>query len=206
MMRIFFLLVFVGGVALAGFPWFAENFLARSIGSWRVYDSVTGYLPALVSLKSDEAPLTVLIDMTTVGPTELSDDRAVLTLTVDTSGKTVIATPLTFAEATARDTNPQTGEKIFREAAGAIDRIETGDYLFTLGAGDAEGVTVRWVDLVLRRGGGTYDGRMQPLGYALMAIGFIGLVLALRRGGGRPQNPNSQPPPPRWGRGGTQPS
>ena len=84
-MRILFLLVFVGGVALAGFPWFAENFLARNIGSWRVYDSVTGYLPALVPLKSDEAPLTVLVDMTTVGPTELSDDRVVLTLTVDTS-------------------------------------------------------------------------------------------------------------------------
>ena len=33
-----------------------------------------------------------------------------------------------------------------------------------------------------------------------MAIGFIGFVLALRRGGGTPPNPNSQPPPPRWGR------
>ena len=197
--------MFLGGVALAAFPWFSDNFLARDIGSWRVYDSVTGYLPALVPLKSDEAPLNVLVDMTTVGPTELSDDRAVLTLTVDTDGKTVLAKPLTFADATARDTNPQTGEKIFRETAGVIERVESGDYLFTLGAGDAEGVTVRKVDLILRRGGVTYDGRIQPLGYALMAIGFIGLVLALRRGGGRPQNPNSQPPPPRWGRAGRQP-
>lgn len=206
MIRIFFLLVFLGGVALAGFPWFSENFLARDLGSWPVYDSVTGYLPALVSLKSGEAPLNVLVDMTTVGPAELSDDRALLTLTVDTSGKTVLATPLTFADATARDTNPQTGEKIFRETAGVIEQIAAGDYLFTLGAGDAEAVTVRRVDLILRRGGVTYDGRIQPLGYALMAIGFIGLVLALRRGGGRPRNPNSQPPPPRWGRGGSQPS
>ncbi len=36
-----------------------------------------------------------------------------------------------------------------------------------------------------------------------MAVGVIGLVLAMRRRRRRPQeNPNSQPPPPRWGRGG----
>ncbi len=139
-MRIFFLLVFAGGLALAAFPWFSENFLARDIGAWRVYDSVTGYLPALARLKSDDAPLNVLVDMTTVGPTELGSDRAVLTLTVATGGQTVLARPLTFADATARDTNPQTGEKVFRDTAGVIDPVEPGDYLFTLGAGDAEGV------------------------------------------------------------------
>jgi len=32
-------------------------------------------------------------------------------------------------------------------------------------------------------------------------VTFIGFVLSLRgRGGGAPPNPNSQPPPPRWGR------
>jgi hypothetical protein len=205
MMRLLFLFVFVGGLALAAVPWFSENFLARDIGVWRVYDSATGYLPAQARLKSEDAPLNVLVDMTTVGPASLSDDRVVLTLTAAAGGQTVLAKALTFAHAGARDTNPQTGEKIFREAAGIIDPVEFGDYVFTLGEGDAEGVTVRSVDLILRRGGGAHDERIQPLGYALMAIGFIGLVLALRRGGGsRPQNPNSQPPPPRWGRGGAQ--
>ena len=33
-------------------------------------------------------------------------------------------------------------------------------------------------------------------GLSLMAIGFIGLVLSLRSGRNKPQNPNSQPPAP----------
>jgi hypothetical protein len=37
-----------------------------------------------------------------------------------------------------------------------------------------------------------------------MAIGFIGFVLALRRGKSE-RDPNSQPPKPRWGRGGGEP-
>ncbi len=58
---------------------------------------------------------------------------------------------------------------------------------------------MRSVDLILRRGAAKLDARIQPVGFALMAIGFIGLVLALRAGR-RNKNPNSQPPP-RWGRG-----
>ena len=47
-----------------------------------------------------------------------------------------------------------------------------------------------------RGGAGACDERVQPVGFSLMAIGFIGLVLALRARPRRPQNPNSQPPPP----------
>ena len=45
------------------------------------------------------------------------------------------------------------------------------------------------------------DGRAQPIGFSLMAIGFVGLVLSLKRGRSHQENPNSQPPAPRWGRG-----
>ena len=63
------------------------------------------------------------------------------------------------------------------------------------------GVDIGSVDIVLATGHGPIDPRLQPAGFALMAIGFVGLVLSFRRGG-PPGNPNSQPPRPRWGRGG----
>jgi hypothetical protein len=123
-------------------------------------------------------------------------------MTASVEGRTVLAKALDFAGSVGRDSNPQTQEKIFHADAGVIDPVETGSYTFTLASGDAEGVTVRAVDLVLTQGGARVDKRLQPLGFSLAAVGFIGLVLAFRRrGGGTPSNPNSQPPPPRWGRG-----
>jgi hypothetical protein len=116
----------------------------------------------------------------------------------------VLAEMLTFNEAKPQEKSPQLREKIYRDEAGVIVDIEDGDYTFTVGRGDAEDIQIQSVELVLRGGAGAVDPRAQPVGYALSAIGFIGLVLALRRGK-RERNPNSQPPPPRWGRGGGQP-
>ncbi|MER9236146.1 hypothetical protein NKI56_29540, partial [Mesorhizobium sp. M0622] len=48
--------------------------------------------------------------------------------------------------------------------------------------------------------GPVQSARARPIGFSLMATGLVGLVLAFRFGGRRPENPNSQPPP-RWGRG-----
>jgi hypothetical protein len=202
-MRLLFLALFLGGLGLAAFPWFSDNFLAREIGVWRVYDGAAGFQSAQAQLTREDAPLSVLVDMAATGPATPGQDRAVLTLTAQTGGRTILAKALTFAGASARDTNPQTGEKVYREVAGVIETVEPGTHVFTLGMGDAEGVSVRWVDLILKRGGPVSDTRAQPLGFSLMAIGFIGLVLALR--GSRPGNPNSQPSRPRWGRGGGSP-
>jgi hypothetical protein len=67
--------------------------------------------------------------------------------------------------------------------------------------GDAEGIDIARVDLVLQHVPQKADPRAQPIGFTLMAVGFIGFVLMLRgKDGGTPPNPNSQPPPPRWGR------
>jgi hypothetical protein len=59
--------------------------------------------------------------------------------------------------------------------------------------------------LVLIAGAGSIDEKVRLAGYALMGIGLVGFVLSLvfGRGASRPQNPNSQPPPPRWGRNGS---
>lgn len=202
MIRAFFLILFVAGLAMAGAPWLSQTVLARDVGKYRLYDAKSGYLPAQVNL-SGEA-LDVLVDMTTAGTTELKGGGALLMLTVAKDGQTKLAEALTFADSKPRDVNPQFGEMAFRASAGVLDATNVGLHSFTLGPGDAEGVDIRSVDLILKRHVAAMDARIQPVGFVLMAIGFIGAVLAFGRGGSAPpENPNSQPPVPRWGRGGS---
>jgi hypothetical protein len=200
-MRFLFGLILVAGLVLIAWPRFAGGMGPEAVGTWRVYEARTGFAPASADLTAADAPLAVAVEMTTRGVAALPQGAAILTVTAAVGGRTVLAEALDFVGARGRDTNPQTLEKIFRAEVGTIDPVETGTYIFTVGKGDADGVPLQAVDLVLTRGG-AFDRRLQPIGFSLAAIGFIGLVLALRRGaGGPPPNPNSQPPPRRWGRG-----
>ncbi len=205
-MRALFLLILLTGVGIGlVYPWAVTNFSGREIGTWRVYESGGAFRPVTARLDSADAPVRVLVDMTAVAPPEFAPSTTVLTITVSNANRTVLAETLSFSESKPQETSPQLREKVYRDEAGVIEDIEDGYYTFVVGQGDAEDIRMRSVDLVLRAGAGAYDERALPSGYSLIAIGFIGLVLALRRGGGRPQNPNSQPPPPRWGRGGGRP-
>lgn len=200
-MRILFFLVFLAGLALGvGYPLMVENAPQREIGSWPVYDLAGGFRPAEAMLTTDDAPVHILLDITTVGAPSFSSDRTVLTLTADFGSRTILAKTLSFSGVTPHLESPQSSGRIFREKVGVIPEVRDGAYVFTAGPGDADGVEIASARLILRGGGAVYDDRVQPTGFMLMAIGFIGFVIAMRRGGGRPQNPNSQPPPPRWGR------
>jgi hypothetical protein len=201
-MRLLFLLIFLIGAAIGiGYPYVILNFPAQEIGTWRVYDSVGGFRPVQATLVAADAPVQVLVDVMSSSMPQAAEGAAILTITAAAGGRTVLAETLGLDGATVRDDTPQTPQKIYRIDAGAIAEIEDGIHTFMLGPGDAEGVDMESVDLILLARAGAYDQRAQPLGFSLMAIGFIGFVLAMRRG--RPErNPNSQPPKPRWGRGG----
>ena len=203
--RVLFLLIFLAGAA-GGlvYPWTLTSLAGREIGTWHVYERGKGFKPIVATLSSTDAPVRVQVDLTATQPLDLSADRAVLTITAATQNGTVLAGTLSFSASTPRETSPQLPERTYREDAGTIAAVEDGAYTFTLGTGDAEGIRIRSVDLVLSSAGGAHDPRVQPVGFSLMAIGFIGLVLSLRRGrsASPPPNPNSQPPLPRWGRGG----
>lgn len=205
-MRALFLLVLLAGLATGVvYPWAVANFSGREIGSWPVYDQGR-FEPVEVDLTAADAPVRVLVDVTTGANAVLPTGSAVLTITASTGGRTVLASALRFnRQAEARDKSPQVAEKISRDDAGLIEPVENARYLFQIGPGDADNVRIKAVELVLRAGAGEADPRLQPVGISLMAVGFIGFVLGFRRGGpGRPLNPNSKPPPPRWGRGGGQ--
>lgn len=201
-MRFLFLLVLLAGAGLGiVYPWAATNFSGREIGTFRAYDRGGTFRPIEVALASTDAPVRVLVDLTTLAPPIVTPARAVLTITASTRGETVLAQALNFYDTTPRERSPQLPDPIFRDDAGLIRDVQAGTYRFVVGQGDAENVQIRSVDLILRAGGIEADGRAQPVGLSLMAVGFVGLVLSLRRGRDRPQNPNSQPPAPRWGRG-----
>lgn len=198
-MRIFFFLVLLAGLALGvGYPWAAKNLAGNEIATLELNAGASGFEPAEAALSPSEAPVRVQIEMTAPRFEPLAG-RSVLTLTASTEGRTVLAEALDFAGEPLRQESPQAGEATYRQLAGVIDPVDGEIYIFTAGPGDAEGVEPGAVRLVLRAGGLQLDPRAPPIGYALMAMGFIGFALALMRGR-RPKNPNSQPPPPRWGR------
>ena len=201
-MRFLFVLILLAGTGIGLiYPWAMTNFSGREIGTWRVYEQGR-FKPLTVSLSGRDAPVRVLVDLTARAERIVSQQRTVLTLTAATAGRTVLASTLQFNHVdNPRQASPQLPDKIFRDDAGVIASVNSGPYVFTVGPGDAEDIPMRAVDLILRSGVGETDRRARPVGFALMAVGLIGFLLSLRSAGGRPDNPNSQPPPPRWGRG-----
>lgn len=201
MRSLFGLILLIGTGIGVVYPWAMTNFSGREIGTWRVYDQGR-FKPVTVALSARDGPLRVLVDITARAERIVSQQRTVLTLTAATGDTTVLASTLQFNHSdNPRQVSPQLPDRIFRDEAGLIPTVTAGPYIFTVGPGDAEGIPMRAVDLVLRSAAGEVDRRARPVGFSLMAAGLAGLVLAFRFGSRRPENPNSQPPPPRWGRG-----
>ncbi len=201
-MRFIFLALFLIGAGVAfAYPWAMRNVSSHQIGSWRVEDVASGFHPVDVPLKSADAPVKAVLDVTAVVPASFDREQNVLTITAATMDKTVLAQSLSLEGAEKREDSPQTLQQIYRIQAGTIPDVQEGAYTFTVGQGDAQGLELFSVDLLLEGGGGQSDPRAQPIGFSIMAIGFIGFVLSFRRGP-RDGNgtPNAQPPKPRWGR------
>jgi hypothetical protein len=203
-MRFLFLVVLLAGI-LAGlaYPWMVSGSEGSEIGSFRVFDAAGGFSPAVVRLSTADAPIGILSEVTAGREMDTSATAPHLTLSVASGGRTVLEQTLSLAASTPRQVSPQSPARIYRQEAGIIAAVEDGDHTFTAAfdGGDASGV--KSIDIVLRSMPASIDPRVQPVGFALMAIGFVGLVLSLRRGGKAPANPNSRPP--KWGRGGRQP-
>ena len=136
--------------------------------------------------------------MTTRGPLRADRQGAVLTVTARSGGRTVLAQALDFQGVNGRITNPQTGEIVYRSDAGSIDAVAPDGLTIEVGRGDAEGVALTAVTVIVKASAVDVDPRAVPAGYVLLAIGFIGFIASFRGRG--PKNPNSAPPPPRWGR------
>lgn len=200
-MRVLFLLVLLAGAALGLWPWAVQNFSGSQIGTWSVYRDGR-FVAAEVGLSASDAPVRVLVDLTMWRPHAIRSGTALLAITGTYDGRVILDEGLSFrANPTPRQKSPQITERIFRDDAGIIDPVRTGNYRFAVRPGDKMDADIKAVDLVLRRETGSADARMLPAGLSLMGIGFIGLIVAFRRSGKRGRKENSAPPP-RWGRDG----
>lgn len=196
-MRLVFLAVLLLGVLLGlVYPW-AGGGMGYEIGRWRAYDRVAGFMPLEILLPTDQQQILVKAEISTPQPVAGTDIRTVMTLTVSSNGRTELAHYFTLDGVEPRLVSPQLPGRVYAVEAGVLYYPGEAPYGFVFGPGDA-GIDIATVDLVLIGGTHDVDEAVPPIGYGMMGIGFLGLLLTFRR---RRDNPNSQPPPPRWGRG-----
>ena len=204
MRAIFFLMMLAGLGAAFVYPWYFYNMSGYEIGSFPVYRRATGFAPVTVPLMVDQSPVRVFVDMVPMKGWYPDQARTALTLTASTAGKTVLASALSYVASESETKNIQTAEKVFRDRAGDLQIPVSGEYKFVVGEGDIETLSLKQVDLVLRAGAQEGDPRVQPAGFALLALGFIGLIRSRKSKDARepatvaPQP--KEPEKPKWGR------
>lgn len=200
-MRSFFFLILLAGIAGIVYPHIVGNLSDDQIGTWPVFAPDTGFQAVEVPLNPADAPVRVIVQLGVAGAFAPSETRAVLTLTASADNRTALAKALTFAQSEPIAESPQRPALRYREVAGVIDPITGGSHRFVIGAGDAEGVDIRSIDLILQVNVSEFDERLQPIGFALMTIGFIGFVLAIIRRRRRAVKSSQNQTDQRWGRG-----
>ena len=196
-MRLLFLALLLLGILLGlVYPW-AESGRGYEIGRWRIYDRVFGFKEIEILLPTNQSQIVVRAEISTPAPAEGTERNAVMTMTVSVNDQTELVHYFTLDGVEPRIISPQLPGRTYAFDAGMIYRPVEQAYTFSFGAGDVE-IDMATADLILIGGTSEVDEAVPPLGYGMMGIGFIGLLLTFRR---RRQNPNSQPPAPRWGRG-----
>lgn len=195
---VFLLLMLAGGALGVVYPWLASRQAGYEIGTWRVFDGAA-FTQAVARPAPSETPVFLTVEITTRGPLRADLQGAVLTLTARDGGTTVLAEALDFKGVQGRVVSPQSGEIAYRTAVGRIDRVSEAGLLIEAARGDEERVDLAAVDLIVAAGAIDIRPNAVPIGYVLLAVGFVGFAASLRRA--KPKNPNSSPPPsPRWGR------
>ncbi|MBX3568183.1 MAG: hypothetical protein KF914_09000 [Rhizobiaceae bacterium] len=202
-MRLLFLLMLLIGAGIAFvYPVSTAQFSGHDIGTFRAYDVADGFQQVPVDLDSKDTPVLVSADVIAAIPREgVPAGQSVLTVTAAVDGRTVLAETLDLSRAEPREDSPQTAQRIYRLSVGSIAVESPASYTFVVGPGDAEGVHLNQVDLILRGSSVPYRDSAVPIGLSVLAIGFIGFVNSLRRRRTAPAG-KAEPPKPRWGRGG----
>ncbi len=203
-MRKIYVLMMLAGIGCGfGYPWYMENRTGSPIGTFRVYTRAGGFQPVDIVLTPDQAPVRAFVDIVPLKGYYPDPARTLLTLTVSSSGRTLLASRLNYMGASEQTKNLQNSEQLFRDIAGEIRDVSAGPHHFVVSEGDSDDLSLKTADLVLRANALDADGRVQPVGVALFALGLLGFVRSLRRSDRQPSNSPEQvavPEKSKWGR------
>ena len=197
LMRLVFTAVLLLGVLLGlVYPWAAGD-RGYEIGRWRAYDRATGFRVIEMLLPTDQRQIVVRAEIATDRAVTGTGDSAVMALAVASGGRTELVHYFALDGVEPRLVSPQLPGRVYAVDAGTLQSPGEEPYTFTFGPGEVE-AGIESAELILIGGTRDVDAAVPPLGYGMMGIGFLGLLMTFRK---RRQNPNSQPPGPRWGRG-----
>lgn len=196
--RFFFLILILAGGGLGiAYPWLNARYAGYEIGTWRVFEG-GAFVRAEARPVPSEAPIFIGVEMVTRGPLRADQQGAVLTVTAQSGGRTVLAQALDFKDVTPRIVNPQSGDVAYRASAGSIPSAADDGLFVDVARGDDDSASIVAVDVTVEAGAMPIQPNAIPIGYALLGVGFVGFIASFRRRA--PKNPNSSPPPPKWGR------
>lgn len=194
---VFLILLLVGVISGIGYPWVASNFSGEEIGSWRIYDRPGPFKPVTIALRANDAPIRAFVDMQPLRDFVPSVARTALTAIVTRDGRDVAVETLNYAGSKVTNRGSPQGPRVYRDAIGDLHPATDGEYSFSIGPGDFDGLEVARVDLVLRKEVAAMDRRIMPAGIALIILSIAGLLFLRRRAG---KAVRDVPPPPKWGR------
>ena len=193
-LRIVFFLVAAFGV-LTGviYPWAAANQEGYELGKWPVFSAGQGFAEIETILPPQEELVLARLEIGTTRVVRTGSDT-VLVMTVTSGDWTVSAQGLTLEDAVHRDGLPTIPIQYYTVESYPFSAFGEEPYRFTFEHGSVELPLVR-IELTLIGGIYEMDEVVPPIGWGLMAAGFLGFALTFRR------RREKSPPSPRWGRG-----
>ncbi len=181
-MRFFGFLALLAGLAISfGYPHYQRTFDNFEIGTYRVYDAETGFVPVSVELASGDAPVEVKIRALAKQQPIAPGNRVNIPLVANKDNQT-LATAIAVFDAPPEGYDPRSSASLTMENdAIRFSTLTGGAYTFIATAGDLQDIELQAVDLVMTGRVAFADDSWTGLGYSLLAIGGVAFLLGGRR-------------------------